>query len=328
MLKFRVDEKVLENVKKSNFHTENIRENYDLQQSIVNSWEAFKNELGYRNLYFVGQELAPDKYTGNKLDLLAYDLDDSSLVVIELKRAKNKLQLLQALTYAASVSRWDVDKLLDSIQEKDADDLEELRDLISQNTPVSETKVILIAEKFDPEVILTSDWLSVNYSVSITAFALSLFTENDQKYISLDQRYPLMELQETFASRKKNRGRSANSAGGQWEDVMPKLKYPFAERGIELCQQIKAGLPKKRIFGTIRTNWSGFKSVDLNFWNRFVTVWLYGVFDKNEEVLRKQFRDEISISSWRDGLSCKVETERQFEDLVKWLELDRQSSDD
>ena len=328
MLKFKVDEKVLENVKESKFRTENILEKYDLQQAIVNSWEAFKNELGYRNLYLIGKELATDEYTGNKLDLLAYDLDDSSLVVIELKRDKDKRQLLQALTYAASVSRWDVDKLLDSIQKKDADDLEELRDLISKSTPVSETKVILIAEEFDPEVILTSDWLSVNHSVSITAFALSLFTENDQKYISLDQRYPLMEIQETFASRKKNRGRSANSADVQWEDVIPKLKYSYAKQGIDLCQRIKAGEPGKRRFSTIRTNWSNFNSVDLNFWNKFVTVWLFGVFDDNEEYLRKQFRDEISISSWRGGLSCKVETERQFEDLVKWLLLDRQSSDD
>ena len=257
------------------------------------------------------------------IDLLAYDLDDSSLVVIELKRDKDKRQLLQALTYAASVSRWDVDKLLDSIQEKDTDDLEELRDLISQSKTVSEAKVILIAEEFDPEVILTSDWLSVNYSVSITAFALSLFTENNQNYISLDQRYPLKELQEIIEPKRNNREHDV-----QWEDLIPKMKYPFAERGIELCQRIKAGAPKKRIFSSIRTNWSDFKSLDLNFWNKFVTVWLYGVFNENEKVLRSKFRDEISISSWKSGLSCRVETERQFEDLVKWLQLEKQPSVD
>ena len=324
MLKFNVDENVLEKVKESKLRTEKILERYDLQQAIVNSWEVFKNELGFPNSVLIGQEVAIDEYTQNTLDLLVYDLDDSSLIVIELKRDKDRRQLLQALTYAASVSRWDVDKLLDSIQEIDMDGIEELRDrLLSQSETVSETKVILIAEEFDPEVILTSDWLSVNYAVSITAFALSLFTENDQNFISIDQRYPLKELQETFKRRKSNRGRDV-----QWEDVIPKLKYAFGKRGIELCQRIKAGEPGRRRFSTIRTNIDDFKSIDLNFWNKFIKVYLFGVFDGNEDVLRSKFRDEITINTWRDGLNCKVDAERQFEDLVKWLKLDEQFSVD
>ena len=326
MLKFNVDENVLEKVKESKLRTEKILEKYNLQQAIVNSWEVFKNELGFPNSVLIGQEVAIDEYTQNTLDLLVYDLDDSSLIVIELKRDKDRRQLLQALTYAASVSRWDVDKLLDSIQEIDMDGIEELRDrLLSQSETVSETKVILIAEEFDPEVILTSDWLSVNYAVSITAFALSLFTENDQNFISIDQRYPLKELQETFKRRKSNRGRDV-----QWEDVIPKLKYAFAKRGIELCQRIKAGEPGRRRFSTIRTNMClDFKSIDLEFLSinllRFICL---EYFDGNEDVLRSKFRDEITINTWRDGLNCKVDAERQFEDLVKWLKLDEQSSVD
>ena len=65
MLKYNVDENVLEDVKGSKLRKNNILERRDLQQAIVNSWEVFKNELGLPNLYLIGQELATDEFTGN-----------------------------------------------------------------------------------------------------------------------------------------------------------------------------------------------------------------------------------------------------------------------
>ena len=100
----------------------------------------------------LGRRSGQINVTQDTLDLLAYDSYDSSLIVIELKRDKNKLQLLQALSYAAMVSRWDTDTLLSKIQEEYTTDQEELRELITNSDLGSDIKVVLIAEKFDPEV--------------------------------------------------------------------------------------------------------------------------------------------------------------------------------
>ena len=321
MLKYNLDENTFENVQETELRAEHIQERHDLQKAIASSWELFKNELGFPNAFLIGQEIRPDNVTQDTLDLLAYDSNDSSLIVIELKRDKNKLQLLQALSYAAMVSRWDTDTLLSKIQDENTTDQEELRELITDSDLGSDIKVVLIAEKFDPEVIFTADWLSSNYSVSVSAFALSLFATGDSHFLSLEQRYPLKELQETYVTRKKRRTVKSDFKNVEWEDVIPKLDYPFAQQGIKLCQKIRTGEPWHRRFVQVRTNYDGFKWVNLNFRKKYINVYLCGVFDDNEEVLSSKFRSEMPINSWADGLSCNIETQEQFDDLVKWLQL-------
>ena len=191
MLKFNVDKKTFEKLKATELKAEKILERYDLQAAIANSWDLFKNEIGMPNAFLIGQEINPDIRTQDSIDLLAYDSDDSCLVVIELKRERHKLQLLQAIPYAAMVSQWDAETLISKIQQKYNPDLEELRDLISGSEMGSDVKIILIAETFDPEVIITADWLTENYSMSIAAFAISLLIMGEDKFVSLEQRYPL-----------------------------------------------------------------------------------------------------------------------------------------
>jgi hypothetical protein len=322
MLKFDTKKKMFDEVQEAELKAEHILERYDLQEAIATCWELFKNELGLPNAFLVGQEVTPDEVTQGSIDLLAYDSDDSSLIVIELKRDKHKLQLLQALSYAAIVNRWDVESLISKIQSKYNPELEELQDLIRGSELASDVKVILIAEKFDPEVILTADWLSTNYSVNISAFSISLFTMGDTRFLSLDQKYPLKELQESYVARPGKKRARKPLDEIEWEDVIPKLQYPFARRGIELCQKIKPGEPGRRRFGTIRKKIDGFNWVSVNFRTKYINVYLCGQFEGNEDVLRSKFRDNLDISSWKDGVSCKVSTERQFEDLVRWLKLE------
>ncbi len=322
MLKFNVDKKTFEKLKATELKAEKILERYDLQAAIANSWDLFKNEIGMPNAFLIGQEINPDIRTQDSIDLLAYDSDDSCLVVIELKRERHKLQLLQAISYAAMVSQWDAETLISKIQQKYNPDLEELRDLISGSEMGSDVKIILIAETFDPEVIITADWLTENYSMSIAAFAISLLIMGEDKFVSLEQRYPLKELSESYVERGRRRRVKRDQEDIQWEDVLPKLEYPFAKRGIELCKGIREGDPSRRRFGNIRSNYDGFDWISLNFRAKYINVYIRGNFEDDQELIQSKFREEVPISSWRDGLSFNVTTENQFEDLVKWLKLE------
>ena len=53
---------------------------------------------------------------GHPVDLVAFDPDDSSVIIVELKRDKNKLQLLQALSYAAMAHQWGTEDLIEKAQ--------------------------------------------------------------------------------------------------------------------------------------------------------------------------------------------------------------------
>ena len=40
-------------------------------------------------------------------------------------------------------------------------------------------KIILIAEKFDPEVMVSSDWLYSNFNLDITTYSIDVFSKNE-----------------------------------------------------------------------------------------------------------------------------------------------------
>src|SRR5687767_15025074 len=80
---------------------ESLLERADFQRMIASSWSAFANELGFPGLKLLGEELTPHESVRDRIDLLAFDEDESKVAVIELKRESHKLQLLQALSYAA-----------------------------------------------------------------------------------------------------------------------------------------------------------------------------------------------------------------------------------
>lgn len=322
MLKFDEKNKQFEKLKATVLKTENILERSGLQEAIVASWELFRNEIGLPTAFLIGDEINPHPSVQNSIDLLAYNPDDSSLVVIELKRDKHKLQLLQALSYAAMVNTWDSETLISKISSKCNPEPQELVDLIHDAELNSEARVVLIAEKFDPEVIITANWLSAGYSVDISAYAMDLHKAGDDTFLTLEQRYPLKDLADTYDSRiKRVRDRSEKN-DVSWDDVLPKLEYSFAKRGIELCSKIRAGDPSRRRFGSIRTNFDQFNWISINFRSKYLNVYLKGDFEGAEDTLISKFSDPITVNTWRDGYTFLVYTESQFNDLVKWLRLD------
>jgi hypothetical protein len=209
-------------------------ERYGLQEAIVASWELFRNEIGLPTVFLVGDEINPHPSVQNSIDLLAYNPDDSSLIVIELKRDKNKLQLLQALSYAAMVNIWDSEMLISKISNSCNPDPQELIDLIQDSEINSDVRVILIAEGFDPEVIITANWLSDGYSMDISAYAMDVQKAGDATFLILEQRYPLRDLTDSYDTRSKRRHDKSRKKNVTWADVLLSLGMNVSQ----ICKRI------------------------------------------------------------------------------------------
>lgn len=320
MLKFDTHNRKIHPLESTELKTEDLLERNDLQQTICNSWDLFKFEIGLPSAYLIGQEIQPGGPTQNRIDILAFDADDSSLVVIELKRDRNKLQLLQSLSYAAMVGKWDAEILIPKIQRECTPDIDELTDLINANDLNNDIKIILIAENYDPEVIITSDWLVSNYALNITAFAISLYKMANDTFLALDQKYPLKELSDSYDLRrspKKNKKKQEIT----WDEITHKLNYPFAEEAIAKCLAIKPGDPSRQRFLHIKTGLDGFRWVTLMFRKNYINTYIIGSYENDEEFLRTKFGKDAEISSWKHGWSVLIRTQEQYIKLFDWLDI-------
>jgi hypothetical protein len=323
MYKIDLSNKTLYKIDSTILKNENLLERHDLQQFIFNSWESFKNDIGLPTTILIGKEIKPHDSVQDSIDLLAFDQDDSSLIIIELKRDKNKFQLLQALSYAAMVATWDSEKLIKIVERGKTNFSNEAIDLIKNTELNNEVKIVLISEYYDPEVIITSNWLSSNYGVSITAFSVGLHKIDNQLLLEIDQKYPLPELSETYESRRKRNLEIINDEI-TWEQVIPNLKYDFAQKGIDICRKIKGeGDPKRRRFGDIVKNFEGFNWISLNFREKYINVYT-GCDDKQTSIKRinEIFGQEMIISEWRDGISFNISDKKDFDKLLKWLKIE------
>ena len=319
MLKFDINKKEFTSLDHCAMKGENILERYDFQAAIVKSWERVKSALGLPTAFLIGQEIRPHNSVGDAIDLLAFDSEDSSLTVIELKRGKQKLQLLQGVSYAAMVATWGKEELIQSIQRDINPDPEELIDLINGNELNKDVKIILVAESYDPEVILAADWLSSHYGVFVTVFSASCHKCGNEVIVNLEQRLPLKELQDLYEVRgSRSRPRTPGSEV-TWEDVLPKLKYPFANRALELCRKEKEGEPSRRRFGSFRLGLHGYNWITVNFREKYLNIYMGGKPDDAEEEIKRVFGSSTEVLTWEGGYSFKVTSQQQFESLVKWL---------
>ena len=191
MLKVDPQSRTLSQLSTTTLKHSNILERDHLQAAILSSWDAFCGEMGFEELFLVGSEITPHDSCRDRIDILAIDADGHP-VVLELKRHRDKLQLLQAISYASMIARWDADRFLSALPGNGAGQSDELRALLSDESfELREPRVVLLAESFDPEVILSADWLA-GFGVSILAFAISALEHGSETLLSIDQRFPLL----------------------------------------------------------------------------------------------------------------------------------------
>ena len=219
------------------------------------------------------------------------------------------------MTYASLVATWDNDNLISKIQHGITSDTEELIDLINDNPLSGTVKIILISERYDPEVIITANWLSNEYGMDIKAFSVSLYKLEGDTFVSFEQRLPLKELEDVYEKRGATKARKSIVT---WEDVLPKLKYSFAQEALDYCLQYKEGDASRRRFIGLRKNHKGFDKVSVLVREKYLNIYLDGQPDNAEEILQQNFGD-IEIMEWARGFSFKIDMLEQFQNLKDWL---------
>jgi hypothetical protein len=319
MLKVDPSTKTLVPVGSTTLTQANILERTHLQESIVRSWDAFISELGYEEIFLVGSEIEPHDSCHDRIDLLGLSRDGTP-IVFELKRHRDRLQLLQAISYAAMVKKWDRARFVAALGTKHDEDTDELRSLLSDEAfELREPETVLIAESFDPEVILAAEWLS-EFGVPISAYAISGVEHGGDTLISIDQRFPLAGVDELYV-RRSNRGPSPADRGS-WDEALQDVSFSFAKRAVDIFRAKSNGSPQRRAFNSIYSG-SPLGRLSIAFKRKYLKVYTQDQSPEAEKTVRERLEPVIAVSRWgnestkNSGLTFKVETPEQFEQFLK-----------
>lgn len=322
MLQLNTQERTLTSIPETTLTTESILERYGLQAAIVSSWKTFCEELG-ESLIFVGQEVNPHVSCRDSIDILALDYDGRP-VVIELKRDKNKLQLLQALSYVAMISNWNRDDYLSRLRGKEGYDA--ANTILSDGEAMQDPRIILVAESYDPEVILTADFL-LQRNIDVEAYSVGAAKLDDRILLSFSKKFPLPGLDDAYVPRAREKKEiSDESLETTWDDVVKILSFSWASRAIKFFQKFGEGRPDRRYFGAI------FKGTPLGSTNGVhirsdhVIFYFYDRSERQRNLLEELLK--IDVEPWgregdrKSGWAVRVRSESQFETVVSALGFD------
>jgi len=204
MLKIDLKNRVLEPTLDQTLKQAGLKETADLQDLIKRNSKVFFDEIGLDNAILLGTEIKPaNDMVGDRIDLLAVDRD-GTITVIELKRGSHKLQLLQGISYAAMIASWQPDKFEPLIQNRD--DLDEGAKLNSTQ------RIVLVADAFEYEVLITAEWLVRKCEdVDIRCIRVQVAKDpaTDAEYLTCEQVYAALEIADQAVRRRaQNRGES------------------------------------------------------------------------------------------------------------------------
>jgi hypothetical protein len=202
-----------------------ITERYDLQEFIVNSPKQFFAEIG-QELFVLGKEVKPSETVPDRIDILAID-QEGRAVVIELKRGNDRLQLLQAISYAGMLSKWQPADFLRLLDEERRKELTEKFLQVEEEEDINrEQRIILVAEAYDYEALVGAEWLSEKYGVDIICCRILLAKDPQHgvEYLTCTQILPAPELAHQAIPRGAGAGRVQRWT--DWDTALSAVENP------------------------------------------------------------------------------------------------------
>ncbi len=295
-----------------------LLERADLQRMIRNSAADFFAELG-EEMLAVAEEVRPSEVVDDRIDLLALDRDGAA-VVVELKRGAHKLQLLQALSYAAMVAEWDLERFAQAratfsgkLPAEVRDEIEEF--LVADPAELNDRqRLLLVAEDYDYEVLATAKWLSERHGVEVACWRLEVAADGPAEYLSLSCIYPPPELADAAKRRRAAGGREPQPARwDDWDAALGAVANPAVVRFYRerLAQNWPAYLSRRSLAFEV----AGRRRFVVYARGRHAYVRQRGRFDGDLAFWRERLGADCGVGPVADGRGLRLflATDTQFE---------------
>jgi hypothetical protein len=281
VLRIDKNEKKLVRLAKSTLAEANHWER-ELQAMIFAGPDAFCEEIG-ENLRVIGQEVRPSDVVSDRIDILAVD-EAGAAVVIELKRGTDKLQLFQAVSYAGMISYWPEERFIETLAANYNQSNDDARAAIEDHTgsDISSInhaqRILLIAEDFDPALLVGAEWLHESFGVDIRCYRLLLSQENGNDYLTCTCIYPPLEIAMLTRGGENKSGQTA-TAWASWDAALEAIENTALRDFVraELAKHQESRLPYREVIYRI----GGKRRFWLSCRKKYAYMWQSGRFEED-----------------------------------------------
>jgi hypothetical protein len=310
-----------------------------LQEYICNSPEAFFEEIG-QELFLIGKEVKPSEDVDDRIDILALDKQGRA-VIIELKRGDHKLQLLQAISYAGMIAKWEPERFLRDLNQQERDKLVRFLDEEDIEIINHEQRIILVAKAFDYSVLVAAEWLTEPFGVDIRCCRLALATDSASgaEYLVCSTVFPEPKLAEKTIRRGRLASGGAKLRWPDWSNALASIQNQAIKAFF--TDEINAGrekrlVPRGRFLVYRDSNGEG------RWWVRahdgpqgsYAHIGQYGRFEGDEDYWRRGLKEVSVVNPQKLKFYLETEADVHFfrqaineKAKVTWLdEADREEN--
>jgi len=261
LFKVDIDKKIAEELQPTKFKTLDLWERKDIQE-----WVKDNPGLIEEDILILSSEFDQFDKTKERLDVLGIKKvtgsDGSSfgrLVVVELKRDSDKTHALQALQYAAFVSRFTVDDVVSFYASWEGIEEDEARIKLAKFLGADPTDgleidskpmVILLAQRFRNETTTTVMWLLEELELDISCVRLVPYEIEGKVYVQTDKIIPLPEAEQYRMARQNKEASKKPGKRKQGANVLNALIENDLLGDGDVLKFSQARIPAE-----FRTNW-------------------------------------------------------------------------
>lgn len=240
---FELTKNSLVPVATTTFAAEHIRERYDLQRLLRDNIEAIAPDV-----FVLAEEYGAWQDAKRRIDILCLD-KNANLVVVELKRTEDGGHMeLQAIRYAAMVSKMTFDQAVEAHSRYlgGGGKEEEARGAIlkfldwdepNEKSFAQDVRVILVSGEFSREITTSVLWLNER-ELDVRCVRLRPYTLGDRILLDIQQVLPLPEAQDYQIQIRKKAAeeRQSDREGTDW------TRYDLRIDDKVFSRQYKRGL--------------------------------------------------------------------------------------